>query len=200
METFRGISLSVPDDVYPPSEDSYLLASSAAYLRGSILEVGCGTGIASLACARADPENFVLGVDISPSAVKCAQGNADANRIHNAIFSVSDMFSDVGVQRFDAILFNPPYLPTAEGEQVRGPLNHAFDGGPDGRKVLDDFLSRFDSYLKPGGVLLLIQSSLNDLEKTTGRLEGLGYKVRVMDSEDFFFESVFLLKAEKPQV
>ncbi len=200
MESHRGISLSVPDDVYPPSEDSHLLASSASYLRGSVLEMGCGTGLASLVCAKAEPENFVLGVDINPSAVKCAQQNADYNRIPNALFLVSDMFSKVGVQRFDAIMFNPPYLPTADDETLRGPLNHAFDGGADGRAVLDRFLGEFDQYLKPGGTLLLIQSSLNGIEKTQSRLEAMGYKVRVMDSEDFFFESVFLLKAEKPQV
>lgn len=200
METYKGISFSVPDDVYPPSEDSYLLAEAARFLRGSILEMGCGCGLASLMCAKADPENFVLGVDINPSAVRCAQQNADRNRLTNAIFIVSDLFSKVGVQRFDAIIFNPPYLPTTESEQLAGPLNHAFDGGSDGRKVLDRFFDEFDHYLKPGGTLLLIQSSLNDVEKTQSRLEKMGYKVRFMDSENFFFESIFLIKAEKPQV
>jgi release factor glutamine methyltransferase len=200
METYKGISLSVPDEVYPPSDDSHLLAEAAQHLRGSILEVGCGCGLAALVCAKADPENFVLGVDINPSAVRCAQQNADKNRLTNALFTVSDLFSKVGVQRFDAIMFNPPYLPTDEGEHVAGPLNHAFDGGADGRRVLDRFLSEFDRFLKPGGVLLLIQSSLNGVEKTQSRLEVMGYKVRIMDSEDFFFESIFLLKAEKPQV
>ncbi len=200
METYKGISLSVPDEVYPPSDDSYLLAEAAQHLRGSVLEVGCGSGIASLVCAKADPENFVLGVDINPAAVRCAQQNADKNRITNALFTQSDLFSKVGVQRFDAIIFNPPYLPTGEGEKVEGPLNHAFDGGADGRAVLERFLDSFDPYLKAGGVLLLIHSSLNGVEKTQSRLESMGYKVRMMDSENFFFESIFLVKAEKPQV
>ncbi|MFH0884959.1 MAG: HemK2/MTQ2 family protein methyltransferase [Candidatus Micrarchaeota archaeon] len=200
MESYKGFSLEVLDDVYPPSDDSFLLADAAAFLRGSILEIGCGCGIASISCAKAHPDNFVLGIDINPSAVKVAKQNADRNRVPNALFSVSDLFSKVGTQRFDAILFNPPYLPTADDETVQGPLNHAFDGGADGRKVLDRFLNEFDTYLKPGGTLLLIQSSLNGVEKTQARLEGMGYKVRMMDSENFFFESIFLLKAEKPQV
>ncbi len=200
MESYKGISIEVPDDVYPPSDDSYLLADAASYLRGSILEIGCGSGLASLSCARAHPDNFVLGVDINPSAVRIAKQNADHNRLPNALFTVSDLFSKVGIQRFDAILFNPPYLPTDDEEVIQGPLNHAFDGGSDGRRVLERFLGEFDPYLKPGGVLLLIQSSLNGLEKTQSRLASMGYKVRIQDSEDFFFESVFLLKAEKPQV
>jgi release factor glutamine methyltransferase len=200
MESYKGISILVPDDVYPPSDDSELLAEASSFLRGSILEVGCGSGLASLACAKADSENFVLGVDISLSAVRCAQQNADRNRLSNALFLVSDLFSKVGVQRFDAIIFNPPYLPTDDAERVEGPLNHAFDGGADGRKVLDRFLGEFDPYLKAGGTLLLIQSSLNGVEKTQSKLESMGYKVRMMDSENFFFESIFLMKAEKPQV
>jgi release factor glutamine methyltransferase len=200
MESFKGISIEIPDDVYPPSEDTELLAEAAAFLRGRILEMGCGSGAASLACAKADPHNFVLGVDISMSAVRCAQANADRNRLSNALFMASDLFSKVGVQRFDAIMFNPPYLPTDDSETVRGPLNHAFDGGADGRKVLDLFLDQFDAYLKPGGTLLLIQSSLNGCDKTQSKLEGMGYKVRMMDSDNFFFESIFLMKAEKPQV
>lgn len=200
MESYKGFSLEVPDDVYAPSDDSFLLADAAAFLRGSVLEIGCGSGIASLSCAKAHSDNLVLGVDISPSAVKAAKMNADRNMVPNALFTVSDLFSKVGVQRFDAILFNPPYLPTDDSEVVKGPLNHAFDGGADGRKVLDRFLSEFDPYLKPGGTLLLIQSSLNGVEKTQSVLEGKGYKVRMMDSENFFFESIFLLKAEKPQV
>lgn len=200
MESFRGISISVPDDVYPPAEDSSLLAEAAWHLRGHVLEMGCGSGLASLSCAKAHPENFVLGVDVSHSAVKCAQSNADKNRITNALFLVSDMFSKVGAQRFDSILFNPPYLPTDKSERLPDPLNSAFDGGEDGRAVLDKFLGEFDRHLKAGGTLLLIQSSLNDLEKTRTRLEGLGYKVRIMDNEDFFFESIYLLKAEKPHI
>ncbi len=200
MESYKGFSLEVPDDVYPPSDDSFLLADAAAFLRGNVLEIGCGSGLASLSCAKAHPDTLVLGVDINPSAVRAAKQNADRNRIPNALFTESDLFSKVGVQRFDAILFNPPYLPTADDETVKGPLNHAFDGGADGRKVLDRFLGEFDPYLKPGGILLLIQSSLNGVEKTQSRLEGMGYKVRMMDSENFFFESIFLLKAEKPQV
>lgn len=200
MESFRGISISVPDDVYPPAEDSMLLAEAAWLLRGNILEMGCGSGLASLSSAKVHPENFVLGVDVSLSAVRCAQSNADRNRISNALFLVSDMFSKVGAQRFDAIMFNPPYLPTEKGERLQDPLNKAFDGGEDGRQVLNKFLSEFDPFLKPGGTLLLIQSSLNNLEETRERLEGMGYKVRIMDNEDFFFESIFLLKAEKPQV
>ncbi len=195
--SYHGLNLSITDNVYPPAEDSFLLAEGAENLAGKVLEVGCGSGIASLCCAKARPSNDVLGVDINPEAVLCARKNAEANSIGNARFKRSDLFSGVR-GAFDAILFNPPYLPTSEAELLEGPLNHAFDGGPDGRVVLERFLAGFDRRLKPGGTLLLVQSSLNDERKTLRSLRSLGYRPKAVREERFFFERLFLIKAVKP--
>jgi len=202
---YAGLKLSIPDDVYPPAEDSFMLADAAKSVHGKVLEIGCGSGIASLACAKANPKTRVLGVDINSEAVKCARENAKRNGIANAEFIVSDFFSNVpkpanDALGFDAILFNPPYLPTEYNEKLEGPLNEAFDGGNDGRKMLDPFLDRFDPYLKPGGTLLLVQSSLNGPKKTKTKLERLGYKVGIASRQDFFFESVFIYQAVKPSM
>ncbi len=192
-----GLALRVSDGVYEPAEDSFMLASAAESLTGSVLEVGCGSGIVSLACAKNGAT--VWGVDINPEAVRCARENAERNRLSNARFMASDLFAAIPEQKFDAIVFNPPYLPTTKNERVRGPLNDAFDGGEDGRKVLDRFLGQFDSFLKPGGTLFLVQSSLNNEQKTRAMLEAAGYVVGVVASESFFFERLSLIKASKPK-
>jgi release factor glutamine methyltransferase len=95
------------------------------------------------------------------------------------------------------MIFNPPYLPTEYNERVDGPLNLAFDGGKDGRKVLGRFLKEFDAHMNPGGTLLLLQSSLNGPRKTRSALEKLGYKVRFIGRQDFFFESIWVVMAVK---
>jgi release factor glutamine methyltransferase len=195
---FRGLRLTVPEGVYMPAEDSFMLASAASGLRGGILEIGCGSGIASLSAARADPANEVLGVDINPEAVACATRNAEANAIRNARFIVSDLFSEVPRDQYDAIMFNPPYLPTAASERLKGPINHAFDGGPDGRKVLDRFLGELGGRLRPGGIILLVQSSLNGMEATEDALRGMGCHAESLSEERFFFERLSLLRAVKP--
>ncbi|MEW6748169.1 MAG: HemK2/MTQ2 family protein methyltransferase [Candidatus Micrarchaeota archaeon] len=201
MELSHGkFRFQVPDSVYPPAEDSFMLADSAASLRGKILEVGCGSGIASIACAAADKGNEVVGVDINPDAVECAAQNAELNKIPNARFLVGDLFGPIEDERFDAIIFNPPYLPTADYERFEGDINRAYDGGKDGRETIDRFLSEFDSRLIPGGTLLLIQSSLNDLEKTKRALASIGYRISIEKEQSFFFEKLFLIKAAKPQV
>jgi release factor glutamine methyltransferase len=191
---YDDLYLVVNENVYHPAEDSLMLADAAKGLKGNVLEVGSGSGLASLSAARS--ADSVLGVDINPEAVECARVNAERNSISNVEFKPSDLFSGVEGQ-FDTILFNPPYLPTADDEHVAGQLDKAFDGGKDGRGVLDRFLERFQEHLKPKGILLLVQSSLNDLEETEAKLSSMGFRTEVMGQQDFFFEKLFLLKAER---
>ncbi|MBI5224117.1 methyltransferase [Candidatus Micrarchaeota archaeon] len=196
--TFRELTLEIPDTVYEPAEDSFMLAEAAGNLKknGSVLEIGCGSGIAGLCAARyANCE--VLAIDISSDAVRCASNNAKLNKLKNMNFEQSDLFSNVPKKKFDAILFNPPYLPTEYKDKLNGPLNHAFDGGKDGRLVLDVFLDKFDPYLKKGGCLLLVQSDLNGPTKTKRKLKALGYTVEVALRQAFFFEVVYIYKATK---
>jgi release factor glutamine methyltransferase len=192
-----GLTLKVRPEVYPPAEDSFMLAKGATALKGSVLEIGCGCGLASLVCAKSFRMNSVLGVDINRHAVDCATDNARRNSIPNVRFSESDLFEKLEGLEFDAIMFNPPYLPTSEDEILPGELNRAYDGGADGRSVVDRFLDDFDSHIKAGGILLLIQSSLNGPEQTKDRLVSLGYLVSVEAEEKYFFEKLTLIKAVK---
>lgn len=194
--SFGRLRLRVPDGVYQPSDDSFMLAGAAKGLRGDVLEIGCGCGIVSLVAA--ETADSVVGIDVNPDAVACAAANAEKNKIKNASFAEGDLFSAARPgKKFNAIAFNPPYLPTDESEHIRGRLNAAFDGGKDGRAVLDRFLAQFGSHLKPGGSLLLVQSSLNGLEKTREMLEGAGYGVEAVAEKAFFFERIYVLRASK---
>jgi release factor glutamine methyltransferase len=195
---YDGLKFEIFPSVYEPAEDSFLLAKHAKKLRGRILEIGCGCALASLVNAKQNPRNNVLGVDINAEAVRCAAENAKKNRIKNARFFVSDLFSAIPKnEKFDAIIFNPPYLPTTKSEKLKGKINAAFDGGNDGRKILDRFLNEFERYLKSDGVILLIHSSLNDLEKTKRKLTEKGFKIEILEEERFFFEKIYVLRARK---
>lgn len=185
---YKGLNFEIPYSVYLPDEDSFLLAESAKKI-GNVLEIGCGSGLVSLAWAKKG--NEVTGVDINEEAVKCSILNAEKNHI-SAKFFFSDLFSNVS-GKFDAILFNPPYLPTTNEQKLAEPLNHAFDGGLDGRTVLDRFLNSFSSYLKQNGELFLIQSSLNNFESTKSILEDLGFILEI-EKQDFFFEKLYLIR------
>ncbi|MBN1169711.1 methyltransferase [Candidatus Micrarchaeota archaeon] len=185
------MKLKIPEEVYPPAEDSYMLAD-ACYSAGKVLELGCGSGLVALCWAK---KNNVTAVDINPAAVQCCRYNAIKNSLNIHCFE-SDLFSSVS-GTFDAILFNPPYLPTSEEERLEGEINRAYDGGENGRQILDRFLDAFSSYLKPDGSLFLIQSSLNNYDSTIARLQNIGFKTETIDKQEFFFEKLYLIKACK---
>lgn len=182
--------------VYTPHADSFMLAKFSRDLKGRILDIGCGCGIQSLINAKNNPENRVVGVDINEKAVENSIHNAKLNNIENVEFFHSDLFSEVK-EKFDAIIFNPPYLPTSEQEKLRDAENFAFDGGIDGRKILDVFFKEFESYLVSGGLLLLVQSSLNNLEKTKENLLSKKFSFEILNEEKFFFEKIYVIKSRK---
>ena len=198
--SFGALSLSVLPHVYEPAEDSFLLATYASSLSGSILEIGCGSGIVSLSAAQANPKNSVLGVDINPKAVKCAGANAAANGIKNATFRKSDMFSEIPTsQKFDFILFNPPYLPTTRAQRLLSPdENAAYDGGASGLIVSKEFIMASPAHLKKGGRVAVIATSLgNGIEKTLALLESRVGKAGILAQESFFFEKIALIEAKR---
>ncbi|MBU0586591.1 methyltransferase [Candidatus Micrarchaeota archaeon] len=192
---FENIKLEIFPEVYEPAEDSFLLAKYAKTLNGDVLEIGCGCGIASLACAKSNSKNSVLGVDINPKAVSNSAHNAALNKIKNALFIQSNLFSNVN-GKFDAIMFNPPYLPTTKKEKLKDNLNYAFDGGKTGRETTDIFISSVKSFLKPHGVVLQVESSLAGIEKTMNRFSSLGFKTKILEQEKFFFEKLAIISAK----
>ena len=90
-----------------------------------------------------------------------------------------------------------PYLPTEEGEVLDDTINYAFDGGLNGRKVIDVFLNEVGNHLNDGGIVQLIQSSLSGNEETLEKLDGLGFIAEIAASEHFFFEDITLINAYK---
>jgi len=196
--SFGTLRFSILPRVYEPAEDSFLLATYASGLSGRILEIGTGCGIASLAAAQANPKNAVLGVDISPKAVKCAEGNARANGIKNASFLKSDLFANVS-GKFDFILFNPPYLPTTRRERLLSPEeNAAYDGGATGLNIFKRFIAGAPEHLADGGKVAVIATSLgNGVEKTLALLEMHVGSARVLAEEKFFFEKLALIEAKR---
>lgn len=193
---YGNMRFYVLDGVYEPAEDTFLIAENMDVREGDrVLDMGTGCGIlAVLAASRA---SWVLAVDINPLAVKCARENARRNGLLNKIdFICGSLFDPLREDlRFNLVLFNAPYLPSEEGP--RDWLDYAWFGGGDGRSVIDSFLTALPRHLEPGGRLLMVQSSLSDIEKTTLLLKGKGFNVRVIDTVNSFFEVIALIKAER---
>lgn len=193
--SFMGLHIDVFRDVYAPREDSFMLAKHTSRIEGNVLELGTGCGLSALANASRNPSNYVLGVDMNPSAVRNAVYNASHNRINNAHFLRSDLFSRVPNLRFDSIIFNPPYLPEEETQSRKANmLDLALYSGKDGRRETDHFLYHLSDYLLPGGTAYIIQSSVTDIPKTIEKASRLGYSTEILEEQSFFFEKLALLK------
>ena len=188
--------INTDDNVYIPAEDSYLLADNLEIKKGqSVLEIGTGSGIVALYASRLT-DNITV-TDINFDACELARKNFKDNNIENIEILFGNLFEPVENRKFDVILFNTPYLPTEDGEVLDDTINYAFDGGLNGRKVIDLFLNEVGNHLNDGGIVQMIQSSLSGNEETLEKFDELGFIAEIKESEHFFFEDITLINAYK---
>ena len=84
----------ISDEVYEPREDSYLLKKCVEeHAAGSVLEIGTGSGIQSVAAALSDAVEKVTAVDINPKALTAARKLAKKESVDaKIVFKKSDLF------------------------------------------------------------------------------------------------------------
>ena len=182
-------------EVYQPAEDTYLLLKVAmAEARDSdrVLEVGCGSGLISRNLAPMVRE--VLATDINPFAVSVV-------REYGIPVIRADLFRGIKA-KFDMVIFNPPYLPTSEEEKNAGWINFALDGGESGRETIKRFFLDLGPHLTPGGRAIILLSSLTGITMVEEMAVNLGFEVRQVAVERYFFELLYVFKlvsAIRPQ-
>ncbi len=190
---YKNIILKTHPEVYEPKEDSFLLADSLEVGKGdSVLDMGTGTGIQAIMASR--DASVVLAVDINPKAIESARENAETNKAGNIRFLESDFFENIkSTEKFDLIIFNPPYVPSDEKDLAA----KAWAGGVNGREVIDRFIEKATSHLKKGGRIQMLVSSLNDLGELQRGLNCLGFVTEVTASKKLWFEEICVLTARK---
>ncbi len=141
------------------------------------LDLCTGSGVLAVAAARHGCRD-VMAVDVSPGAVVAARCNARLNGVRVRSV-VGDLFEPVRGRRFDLIVSNPPYVPSPTGELPRRGLARAWEAGTDGRVFLDRICSQASAHLRPGGVMLLVHSSVCGERATVSALSDQGLTVGV---------------------
>ena len=188
--------IETDDLVYIPSDDTFLLAENLEIKEGqSVLEIGTGSGLVSMYASLLTDD--VTATDINYNALELAEKNFKLNNINTIRLEFGDLFESVKNEKFDVILFNTPYLPTDSDDIINDDLNYAFDGGLDGRKVIDRFIDQVSNHLNDKGIVQIIQSSLSDNDRTLDMFDRNGFVAEIAESEKFFFEEIVLINAYK---
>ncbi|HWO41218.1 MAG TPA: peptide chain release factor N(5)-glutamine methyltransferase [Candidatus Eisenbacteria bacterium] len=129
----------------------------------SILDIGTGSGAIAVSLATELPDATIWATDVSVEALALARGNAWRHGVDGRIhFLQGDLWEALdGVdRRFDLIVSNPPYVPSAEIDRLEPEVSRweprlALDGGIDGLDFYRRMVSCAHARLAPGGVLAL---------------------------------------------
>jgi methylase of polypeptide subunit release factors len=168
------IELDVPEGVHFPPQSTIELARLLDVQPGEeALELGCGSGLLSIAMAKLGARR-VVAIDLDPKALQATQQNARRNGVEDRIEVLAGSWYEAlnryastpkNPGRFDVIVATPPQTP---GLQPSGPKY----GGPDGATHLLKVLRGAPQFLKPDqGRLWMMAISLANPRAVRKRLQ-----------------------------
>lgn len=178
QDAFLGGKLQIwqPARGYRAGVDPVILAATLPAQAGqSVLELGCGVGVASL-CVQARVAGVSMyGLELQQEYADLARRNADENGANFTVYQgdLSDMPMDLRLQRFDHVIANPPYFDRNRGTASDHKARELAFGET---TPLSDWVSAASKRLKPQGYLTIIQDAVRlpalmaALDETLGSL------------------------------
>jgi HemK-related putative methylase len=195
MERIFGVPIVVTPSVFNPK----LLRTGeffASRIDGSIvgrdsrvLDMGTGSGVCAVFAAKYARQ--VVAVDINAAAVNCARLNAVLNRVdHKIDLRHGDLFETVPEERFDLILFNPPF--------VLGMPRDDRDRAWRASDVAGRFAAGLRGHLNPGGCALVLLSTYGDGDAFLREFHEQDFSVSVLARRRFINERLTIFRLQLP--
>ncbi|HEX5415876.1 MAG TPA: methyltransferase, partial [Chloroflexota bacterium] len=157
----------------------------------TVLDLGTGSGVGAVFAGRR--ARRVVAVDVNPEAVRCARLNFLLHHLGERCEArEGDLFGPVEGERFDLVLFNPPFY--------RGEPRDALDRAWRATDVIERFAARLGDHLEPGGVALVILSSDGEAAGFLSAVRANGLAVELVAWRDLVNETlaVYQIKLTPP--
>jgi release factor glutamine methyltransferase len=161
---FYGLPFKVTRDVLIPRPETEHLVEKVLELAGRfkqprMVDVGAGSGAIAVALAHQLPQAQITAIDLSAEALAVSQDNAKRNGVA-VRFLRGDLLSPVAAERFEIVVSNPPYVPTADRAELAVEVRDyepglALFAGEDGLDVYRRLIPEACGVLVPGGFLAL---------------------------------------------
>jgi release factor glutamine methyltransferase len=191
LETVQGARLIITPGVFNPKvlrTGEFFASTLDSSLIGpetDVLDMGTGSGVCAIAAARHGRK--VVAVDINPAAVRCARINVLLNRLEDTVdVRQGDLFGPVAGERFDLILFNPPF--------VRGTPRDDRDRAWRSADVAERFAASLHQHLKPHGCALVLLSTYGDASMFLRQFHQHGLRSGLLAERRFVNERLGIFK------
>jgi release factor glutamine methyltransferase len=166
---FMGLKFKVAPCVFIPRPETEVLVEttidlvhSSEFIVQSILDLGTGSGCIAVSLANFLDDVNITATDISQDVLDIANENARINSVTDKIrFIKSNLFESLAIcdMRYAICVCNPPYIPTAEIDNLQPEVQYeprlALDGGKDGLEFYRKIISLSPCYLKKDGLLIM---------------------------------------------
>ncbi len=175
----------IDKSIYEPSDDSFLLQKYVIkYSKNKdVLDIGSGSGIQAISAKKVGAKS-VLATDINKKAVNYIS-SLGITAIH------SNLFSNIK-EKYDLIIFNPPYLPKDKLEDKKTSI--ITSGGNRGDELTLKFLNQAKNHINKNGFILLIISSLSPFERIEKKIKSLDFRFKILESKKLFMERLSVLE------
>jgi release factor glutamine methyltransferase len=147
----------------------------------TVLDMGTGSGVGAVFAARW--ARRVVAVDVNPEAVRCTRINALLNEVDERVEArEGDLFGPVAGERFDVVLFNPPFF--------RGEPRDDLEGALWAEDVVERFAAGLAAHLTADGHAMLVLSSDGDVEGFLRTFRQNGFRCRRIAERDLVNETL----------
>lgn len=151
--------INQPRNGYRAGVDPVLLAACVPAKPGqSVLELGCGAGVASMCLGWRVRGLVQFGVELQADYAQLARQNAGQNKIELQVFDgdLKKLPAQLREISFDHVIANPPYFQRNRGSSAADPGR---DIALAGQTPLVDWIDTATRRLRPGGYMTVIQRS-----------------------------------------